>query len=160
MNYSELLLEQYQKDAWVIEQQAKDLTNQESLIQLPFRSNCFNWVMGHIVVHRDKALEALGENPTLSPDESDVYRRGSDPILDEESAIPLSRLIEAFNKSQEILLGRLANTPEENLGKIWDQENEISIGGRLIFLQWHEAYHIGQLEILRQLAGKDDAIIS
>jgi len=160
MTSSALLLEQYQRDAWVIEQHAKGLTHQESLLQLPFRSNCFNWVLGHIVVHRDKALQALGEKPTLNAVQTQVYQRGSDPILDQESAISLAKLLEAFTESQETLLTHLTEMTEAKLETHWDQEKEISLGERLIFLQWHEAYHIGQLEILRQLAGKDDEIIS
>jgi hypothetical protein len=33
------------------------------------------------------------------------------------------------------------------------------LGGVLAFLNWHEAYHVGQLELLRQLAGKNDQVI-
>jgi len=32
---------------------------------------------------------------------------------------------------------------EGKLGTYWDQEKEISLGERLIFLQWHEAYYQG-----------------
>ncbi len=160
MIISELIVQQYQRDAWVIEQQVKGLSHQDSLLQLPFRSNCFNWVLGHIVVHRDKALQALGKGPTLNANQTQVYQRGSDPILDQESAVPLVTLLEALKDSQETLLTQLKEMSDKKLATYWDQEKEISIGERLIFLQWHETYHIGQLEILRQLAGKDDKIIS
>lgn len=160
MTTLELIVQQYKRCHWVIEQQAKGLTTQESLLQLPFRSNCFNWVLGHILVHRDKSLVTLGEKPTLSESESKPYLRGSDPILDEDSAVPLARLLEALKESQEILLTRLAKRSDKMLAELWDQKKEISVGERLLFLQWHEAYHAGQLEILRQAAGKDDAIIS
>ena len=160
MTNSKLIVKQYQRDAWVIEKQANGLSHQESLLQLPFRSNCFNWVLGHIVVNRDNALEALGVKPTLDTHQAQVYQRGSDPILDQESAVPLANLLKALRESQETLLVHLAEMSDESLAILWDQEEETSIGERLIFLQWHEAYHIGQLEILRQLAGKDDSIIS
>ncbi len=29
----------------------------------------------------------------------------------------------------------------------------------LSYVQWHESYHTGQLEMLRQLAGKNDKVI-
>ncbi len=157
---SELLIQQYQRDIWVIEQQVNGLSHQDSLLQLPFRSNCFNWVLGHIVVHRDKALQALGANPIFNNNQTQIYDRGSDPILDQVSAVPLEILLKALKDSQKTLLAELADMPDKHLAALWDQENEISIGERLIFLQWHEAYHIGQLEILRQLAGKDDKIIA
>jgi hypothetical protein len=37
--------------------------------------------------------------------------------------------------------------------------NPRPLGGFLAFLDWHESYHVGQLELLRQLAGKVDKII-
>ena len=36
---------------------------------------------------------------------------------------------------------------------------ETTLGERLVFLHWHETYHVGQLELLRQLAGTNDAVI-
>ena len=160
MANSKLLEQQYQRDIWVIEQQVNGLSHQESLLQLPFRSNCFNWVLGHIVVHRDKALQALGFDPTLNDNQTQIYKRGSDPILDQESAVPLAILLKALKDSHNTLLAELAEISNKKLDAHWDQENKISLGEHLIFLQWHEAYHIGQLEILRQLAGKDDQIIA
>ncbi|MEM8861967.1 MAG: hypothetical protein AAGD96_26900, partial [Chloroflexota bacterium] len=38
-------------------------------------------------------------------------------------------------------------------------ERERTVAERLLFLAWHEGYHVGQTEYLRQLAGKDDKII-
>ena len=34
-----------------------------------------------------------------------------------------------------------------------------TIGGMVSFLAMHETYHVGQLELLRHLAGKNDKII-
>ena len=36
---------------------------------------------------------------------------------------------------------------------------ERPVGQHVAGLHWHETYHTGQLELLRQLAGKNDAII-
>jgi hypothetical protein len=45
------------------------------------------------------------------------------------------------------------------LEAIADEENRRTLGERLEFIHWHETYPVGQLEILRQLAGMNDAII-
>ncbi len=34
-----------------------------------------------------------------------------------------------------------------------------SVGAWLHFLLWHETYHVGQMEYLRQLAGVNDKVI-
>ena len=38
-------------------------------------------------------------------------------------------------------------------------EHKRTLGERLFFLYFHETYHAGQTEYLRQLAGKDDKVI-
>ena len=58
---SEMLIYLYGITYYVVKQQVDDLTHEDSLLQPPFRGNCLNWVLGHIVVHRDKALVTLGE---------------------------------------------------------------------------------------------------
>jgi hypothetical protein len=40
-----------------------------------------------------------------------------------------------------------------------DFRGEITLGNRLFFIYYHETYHVGQTELLRQLAGKNDKII-
>ena len=41
--------------------------------------------------------------------------------------------------------------------KVGNQKS--TLGERLFFLYFHETYHVGQTEFLRQLAGKDDKVI-
>jgi hypothetical protein len=34
-----------------------------------------------------------------------------------------------------------------------------TVAEKIAFSHWHETYHVGQLELLRQLAGKNDKVI-
>ena len=45
---------------WIIEQQLKEITHEEALRPLPFQGNHMNWVLGHLVEHRDWMLRAVG----------------------------------------------------------------------------------------------------
>jgi hypothetical protein len=38
-------------------------------------------------------------------------------------------------------------------------ERSSTVGSRVFFNYFHDTYHTGQTELLRQVAGKDDAII-
>ncbi len=153
------LIQLYQRTHWIMVKQTDGLTHADSLLQLPFRSNCLNWVLGHIIVYRDKVLEMLGERPILSESEMDLYQRESAPITAEESAVPLERLLLVLEQSQDLIVAALKEVPADRLAASADEANQRTVGERIEFLQWHETYHVGQLEILRQLAGKDDAII-
>jgi hypothetical protein len=159
MTTSTKLIEIYERNHWVIRKQTEGLSHADSLLQLPFRANCLNWVLGHILVDRDKVLDLLGAEMVLSEEETAAYQRGSEPIVDGEAGVGLERLLEALKETQERLLANLGEVGEERLGERISEENERTVGQRIEFSQWHEAYHTGQLEILRQLAGTDDAII-
>ncbi len=155
----ELLAQLYERTHWVIVKQTEGLTHSDSLLQLPFRSNCLNWVLGHIIVHRDKVLEMLGERPILSEGEKKLYEQGSEPITEGEPAVSLERLLKALEETQERIVATLKQVTADRLEARAEEGRERTVGERLEFLQWHETYHSGQLEILRQLAGKNDAII-
>jgi hypothetical protein len=149
----------YERTHWVIVQQTDGLTHKDSLLQLPFRANCLNWVLGHIIVHRDKTLELLGERSQLTAAETEIYEYGSEPVLSGARALKLERLLSVLDQQQQRLVSALKNIDSSSLAEIVDEEGQRTVGDRVEFLQWHETYHVGQLEILRQLAGKDDAII-
>jgi hypothetical protein len=154
------LVELFERSHWVIARQTEGLTHADSLLQLPFRGNCLNWIMGHIIVNRDKILIALGKPPLFEEAESSRYQRGTDPITDPDSAVSLGKLLELLEESQELIIFGLKETASESLDALIDVEKGRTVRDRIEFLQWHETYHSGQLEILRQLAGVDDAIIS
>jgi uncharacterized protein YciI len=110
----------------LIMMQADGLTHADSLLQLPFRGNCLNWVLGHILSNRS-----------------------------------LERLLEDLERSQGLIKAALARvTPQEMAAPLEGDKGGRTLGELLVGLHWHETYHAGQLEILRQLAGKDDVVIA
>ncbi len=150
----------FQRTHWIIKRQTEGLTHADSLLQLPFRANNMNWILGHIVASRNGALAALGEPPALDEKLAARYERDSEPITgDEDAVLPLAQLLTAVDDSQERMAAALDKMTPEELNVIFDKEHQNTLGDRLTFLHWHETYHVGQLEILRQLAGKDDKII-
>jgi uncharacterized damage-inducible protein DinB len=48
---------------------------------------------------------------------------------------------------------------EELAGEVQSFLGTTTLGQLIFFLFWHESYHVGQPEYLRQLAGKDDKVI-
>ena len=159
MSINEKLVKLFDATNFVVTRQADGLTHEESLVQLPFRSNCFNWVLGHIVMGRDRALEALGSNPLYSDEQRQRYGTGSEPITPENQALTLEALLAGMDKSREAIAAALESTSEAALAKVWNEESGQTVEDRIRGLHWHETYHSGQLEILRQAAGKDDRIL-
>jgi len=134
---------------------ARDLSHDESLVQPRPGGNCANWVLGHIVATRGAALRLVGEDPIWNETESAPYRRGSSPITGRDGARPFAEILAALDRSQERLMAGLERMADAGLGSV---ESEGSPAANLAGLQFHEAYHAGQLGILRRMAGKKGAI--
>lgn len=139
----------------VIHMQTEGLTHEESLLTPPFRGNSLNWVIGHMIAGRSSALRLLGGTPVWSEQEAAPYVRDSEPIA-AEKAYRLEKLIADLDESQERLESALQDLTAQELGQV---NGDRTLGERLAFAYWHEAYHAGQTELLRQLAGMDDKII-
>jgi uncharacterized damage-inducible protein DinB len=144
----------------VIGRQVAGLSHTDSLLQPPVRGNCLNWVLGHIVVHRDYVLEAMGEEKVLGEDAVARYDRESQPITgDEPGVLPLETLLEALNTTQERISDALSRATDESLAQPAPKSEPATVARQVTFLLWHETYHVGQTEHLRQLAGTDDKVI-
>jgi len=138
--------------------QTDGLTHADSLRQLPFRGNCLNWVLGHIIAGRDGVLKLLSESAVWGESETARYTSGSEPITGDKQALPFKKLLEDLDESQRRIMETLAQSSPEALS-MQTERGEKTVGELVAGLHWHETYHVGQLELLRQLAGKDDAII-
>ena len=159
MDFSKRFISTVQRHNWVIEHQADGLTEEDMLLQLPFRGNCFNWVLGHMAVNRDKILTTLQVEAFFDEDVISLYDAGSEPIVGGETAVSSTTFLQFFTKSAEKLTQTIPQLSEAAYNAIYDDKRQTTVGDRIEFLLWHEAYHVGQLEYLRQLAGKDDAVI-
>jgi DinB superfamily len=155
------LLEAFARNSNIIQQQTEGLSHEQCLLQLPFRGNCMNWVLGHIAGNRNSLLKALGEKPIMTEQEAARYGHGSEPVCaDGEGVIQLDRLLSMLQYSQERIAVALPRLTPHDLDKmVKDHRGEVTLGNRLFFLYFHETYHTGQTELLRQLAGKDDKVI-
>jgi uncharacterized damage-inducible protein DinB len=140
--------------------QADGLSHADSLRQPPFRGNCLNWVLGHMAGNRDVILQALAAQPVMGAAAS-RYERESEPITgDGPGVLPLGELLAILGQSQEALADALGRATEEDLAReIPRGQRTAQLGQWIFFLYFHETYHVGQTELLRQLAGKDDKVI-
>lgn len=147
------LAQGYEANTWLIGRLTEGVSHEESLLQLPFDANCLNWVVGHIVHGRNTALTVLGE-PALWPEEVAArYRTGSRPITGLGAARELAALLVDLQATHERLVDALGAMDDEALAEtaVTDR-GEKPRAEHVSGLQWHETYHIGQLELLQALA--------
>ena len=154
------LAEAFGRNVAIAQMQAKGLSHADSLRQPPFRGNCLNWVLGHMLTSRDDMLAWLGQ-PEVGGERAARYRRESEPVVGPaDDVLPLDELLSGLARSQDVLAAALAEVTEGDL------DREVLLGSRaaplrnrLFFLYFHETYHVGQTELLRQLCGVDDKVI-
>jgi uncharacterized damage-inducible protein DinB len=157
----EQLAESFALNARLIQRQTDGLTHADSLIQTPYNLNALNWVLGHILVNRDRVLALLDKPPLLSDTERKRYETESPPVkCDGDALIPLERMLELFKQGQAMITAGLTQiTPDALTKEIPSGERRTTSARHLFGLYFHDTYHTGQTDLLRQVAGKNDKII-
>jgi hypothetical protein len=150
------LIQSFETTHWLIDRFAADMTHEDSIAQPLFRANTFNWVLGHILVSRDRVLRLLNRSPILEETETKLYDTGSPPISS-DTAVSLEKLLFALELSQKSITDGLKSVNPQELETITDGDRNQTVGDRIAGLHWHETYHVGQLEILRQVNGEREA---
>lgn len=138
------------------------ISDTESLVSPQPEGNSMNWVVGHLTVMYNKLLPMFGEQPVVSMDRLARYDRGSAPIENGSEAIPFTELLAAWKKSAELIDTGLTRIPTGMLAQpVPDSPTgnpKETIESLLFTMMFHQAYHSGQLGVLRRVAGKEGAI--
>jgi hypothetical protein len=154
------LQHQFGLSGFVVEQNIASITHNDSLVQPQDDGNCLNWVLGHMVRTRIMQTQLLG---ITSPYELEKYAEyDTTPIKNGDHALSWESLVEQFRALQEPINEGLSRLTDEQMAAKAPfsptQNPEETIGSLLAGISYHEAYHAGQLGILRRVCGKPGAI--
>lgn len=145
----------------IIKEQIKGVIDSEMLIQPPNGGNCMLWTLGHLTESLITILGFLGGEKPADLVDLSRFERGSEPILGPEPGLmTASELMDAYQVLHQAILEKLSPMTNAN----FDEEvpgfgRPARRGWMLFFMEFHHAYHIGQLELLRNLAGHTEKII-
>jgi uncharacterized damage-inducible protein DinB len=157
----EQLAEGYALNLRLVKMHTAGLSHADSLILSPYNINCMNWVVGHIAVSRDSVMRLMGAETLLSETETLRYKTDSDPVTEDgPDILHLDQLLEVLIAGQsriDAAMDRLTNT--DLAQEIQVGERMVTLGTRLHSFYFHDTYHTGQTELLRQIAGRNDIII-
>jgi hypothetical protein len=145
----------------IIKQQTAGLTQADTLLQPQPSGNCMNWVLGHALINQIILLQLLEVESPIDEAELAAYTTDSMPIAGEGSGVlPLERLLEYHDLVHQLMLTRLGEMSDADFERqVESNDRTFSLGWRVFFRQFHLTYHVGQLELLRQMAGKTEKII-
>ena len=135
----------------VLKMHTESFSHEDSMKQLPFRGNCVNWNVGHLLVFREHYLGAIDKVTKPNPAHLALYGAGSDPLTDSHKAIPFDTLLHQFDKTTTQLKTIFETLPPERLDEPYESIRGTTLGDYLQFyIIVHESYHLGQLAILRE----------
>ena len=116
------------------------------------------WVVGHLATYRKKVAAMVGAPQPEAPWEA-AFLKGTAPA-DVPADLDVQAVLASFRASHAAILGRwealTAVAMAEPYGRTLPDGTD-TIGGAIGFMAWHETYHLGQLGLLRRLAGKPGA---
>jgi hypothetical protein len=144
----------------VLAMQLEGLSHGDSLRQAPFRGNCLNWVLGHIAVNRNHILTLLGEESILDDETIARYDTGSEPVLaDGDGVLTFEELRGLIEQEHVQIEAALSVATADVFEQVTPASDPKSVLDAIRFRIWHETYHVGQTEYLRQIAGTNDHVI-
>jgi hypothetical protein len=148
-----VVINAYARNLALIQELTAGFSHADSLVQPPAPGNCANWIIGHIAAYRNRVLTILEQPLTLDEAIAARYARDSKPVLGEEPGIGrLETLIAALVAAQPAIAAGIDRlTPESGARVLTFGQFTLSTADWMIFLLRHEAYHTGQLELLREV---------
>ena len=98
---------------------------------------------------------------TIPAERAARYAQESEPIVtDGPDVIPFSELVGYARQSQDRLAAVLeAMSPDDFAAERAQGDRTRKVASVVHFNYFHDTYHAGQTEILRQVAGKGDSLI-
>ncbi|HLF87506.1 MAG TPA: hypothetical protein VI451_01040 [Anaerolineales bacterium] len=113
---AEQLAQTFKSNHWLACRLLEGIRHEESLLTPHFQANCMNWVLGHILVGRDRALKALEKPLVFGETETDLYKTGSEPITN-TSALPLEKLHTLLDETQRERYFKVTTQPTRGLAR-------------------------------------------
>ena len=153
---AEMLISQFQFNQMVLTRLLSDVSHDESLKPTAEDGKCINWLLGHILVARADLLTQMQCPSHWNEDDAAPYRikegrfeASTARKLDELKAVladSYKHLIAAVEGSQ-VTLDEISPLPTAT-GRM------LTWGQRAGSYVCHEAYHAGQIGLMRRLLGK------
>ena len=125
----EMIFNLFKTNHFILNKQVEGLTHEDSLLQLPFRGNCLNWVLGHIIVSREDVLSWMGVERSYSEEQTNRYQFDSEPITsaDDPNILPLERLMEDFELTQQRLSDAFDEISDAQLAEKDERDRSLSL---------------------------------
>lgn len=160
MTFNETIIRQLQGAHGALLRNLDGVTHEDSVVRPASGANDANWVVGHMITVRNRFLPAVGESAVWDEARGKLYVTPS--TGDTASRVPFDEVRAALALSHERLIAGIARLDDAGLAQkapFSPRNNpDETVQSLLLGMVVHEAYHAGQVGILRREMGKDGAI--
>jgi hypothetical protein len=133
----------------------RDLTEAEARRRPEGRQNPVVWLAGHVTTYRGELAKLLGADGTRAAELRTSF--GKDVVAEESTWPDLAEVLDRLSETHERIITRIGA-----LGAAaFDPVASTPAGTRmpaLVFLHFHECYHLGQLGYVRTWLGKSPLV--
>ena len=132
----------------------KELEEEDVMLRFG-NSNTLGWILGHIIYYRGLILKYIGEDFEFKEYEKS-YMRGAEKDI--TLRLNLDEAKKEFMSRGKRISKKIAVMTPADFDKIMDitlADGSNTIGGALSWLNWHEAFHFGQIDLIKVASGKN-----
>lgn len=132
------------------------ITHEDSLVQPMPAGNTINWILGHILATRNRLHPLLGLEEAWSPELAQRYT-GLDAMGWTPSvAVDLRTIESEMARSQQQVMAAFDDMASRTLATRANDGR--TLAEVLGFFHFHEAYHTGQIALVRRIVGRPGVI--
>lgn len=148
----EQLIRQYEYTVRLLDKQLANVTLEQSFVIVGGYN--INWLTGHIISARQRVLQHVGHAHIWTPEERAYYINGSQPAEKEGPGVQrLETLLDTLHRTQTLIEGGLRRMTPEQFAAKTEFPQDLNVQDRFLYLQFHEAFHAGQIVLIAQTLG-------
>jgi uncharacterized damage-inducible protein DinB len=156
MSQPRLLSKLFEMNYEALFRNLEGITHEESLVQPLPAGNTINWILGHILATRTRLHPLLGLEQAWSPELAHRYTGLDGAGWSPETAVALSVIKSELARSQQAVMGALDDMASKTLAARANDGR--TLAEVLGFFHFHEAYHTGQIALVRRIVGRPGVI--
>lgn len=132
------------------------ITHEESLVQPMPAGNTINWILGHILATRNRLHQLLGLEEAWSPELAHRYTGLDGAGWTPAAAVALRTIAAQLARSQQQVMAAFDDMSTSALAT--RAKDGRTLAEVLGFFHFHEAYHTGQIALVRRIVGRPGVI--
>lgn len=156
MSQTRLLSRLFEMNYEALFRNLEGITHEDSLVHPMPAGNTINWILGHILATRNRLHPLIGLEEAWAPPMAQRYTGLDGAGWTPAVAVDLRSIESALARSQQQVMAAFDDMSSKALATRANDGR--TLAEVLGFFQFHEAYHTGQIALVRRIVGRPGVI--